>query len=403
MRSPLLSVIAKEARLLLSDIHALAMLFIMPLAFILIMSLAMQDMFDARSGKGIEVLMVDREQSEDSADFIARLGENDAFRLTRANDTPPPVTDKLSGRAYAFAVEINDGFSDALMEAPDEEALPPVVMTVAAHTDKRIEAIFTAALRETLGRQRVDILLETLMAGADEDAEDSGENPLGDLKQAVSVEYAYNDRAGREPPSAVQQNVPAWLVFAMFFVAIPFSTTFIRERQAGVQKRLRTINVSPLTHMIGKLAPYFVVNQIQVAVMLAAGIFLVPLLGGQALVLNGSPVALIALSFAVSIAALGLALLIAVIARTTEQSTLMSGLGLILLAAIGGVMVPKFIMPEAMQRMADLSPMAWGLDGFLELFLRGGGFADIARELTLLLAFGLAALCLALLAYSKQK
>jgi ABC-2 type transport system permease protein len=144
-----------------------------------------------------------------------------------------------------------------------------------------------------------------------------------------------------------------------------------------------------VTQFLGKLIPYFLVNQIQVVLMLAAGVFLVPLLGGQALQLNGSPFALVLLSAAVSLAALGLALLIAVTARTSEQATMASGLGAIVLAALGGIMIPKFVMPEGMQAIADLSPMA--------------GVADIWAELAKLTGFGLVTLGAAWLVHRYQK
>ena len=34
--------------------------------------------------------------------------------------------------------------------------------------------------------------------------------------------------------------------------------------------------------------------------------------------------------------------------------------------ALGGVMVPKFVMPPFMRELADISPMSWGLEGFLD-------------------------------------
>ena len=166
---------------------------------------------------------------------------------------------------------------------------------------------------------------------------------------------------------------------------------------------MRTTNIGAFTQFFGKLAPYFVINQLQVALMLAAGVYLVPLLGGQALQLNGDFGALAMLSAMLSLAALGYALLIAVTARTTEQATLTAGLGNIVLAVIGGVMVPKFVMPEGLQQIADLSPMSWGVDGFLELFLRGGGVVNIWPELAKLSAFGLAALALARVLYRPQE
>ncbi len=166
----------------------------------------------------------------------------------------------------------------------------------------------------------------------------------------IAVHYAYGNAGSGEMPSAVQQSVPGWLVFGMFFVVVPVSNTFIRERQLGTLRRLRSTNLGQGTVLLGKLIPYFAVNQLQVVLMLAAGCWLVPLLGGEALRVGGSWLALATIAASLSIAALGLALLIAVVSRTTEQATLLGGTGNILLAAIGGIMVPKFVMPEAMRQ-----------------------------------------------------
>ena len=64
----------------------------------------------------------------------------------------------------------------------------------------------------------------------------------------------------------------------------------------------------------------------------------------------------------------------------------------ILMGAIGGIMVPKFIMPAAMQQLAALSPMAWALDAFHTVMLRHGGIADVLPGIAQLLAFSLLSL-----------
>jgi ABC-2 type transport system permease protein len=390
--SPLLACILKELRLLSRDLHGLALLFILPLVFILVMSLALQDLFAARAGHLADILVIDSDRTALSAELKAELGRNDAFGLKPGEAAPADLAQRLKAGRYAFALEIRRGYGQNLIDHPAERGPTLLAVTVAPDTDKRTEKLFLAALGEVTGVQRADQLLLAFPTV------DGMERPrLG--KSPVDVGYAYRPEKAEKPPSAVQQNVPAWLVFAVFFVAIPFSNTFIRERQLGVQKRLKTIDVDPMSQFFGKLIPYFAVNQIQVALMLAVGVFLVPLLGGQALEIHGDPLALILLSACVSLAALGLALLIAVIARTTEQATMMAGLGAILLAAVGGIMVPKFVMPQAMRHIADLSPMAWGLDGFLALLLRGGGVADIQGELAKLAAFGAVTLGLAWLVH----
>lgn len=50
----------------------------------------------------------------------------------------------------------------------------------------------------------------------------------------------------------------------------------------------------------------------------------------------------------------------------------------IILAALGGIMVPKSVMPAAMGQLAEVSPMSWALDAFLTLLVGQGSAADIA-------------------------
>ncbi len=385
----LIACIVKELRLLGRDVHGLALLFILPLVFILVMSLALQDVYAARGGRAIDVLVIDRDGSDAAKALTQRLADNGAFRISQT--TPLPSEERLRQRLrageFSFAVDVSKTYGATVLTPPQPGAPPLLTVIVAPDASKQTEAIFLGVLREAVGRQRLDLLLQRVGAGG-------GDQSAG--KAQIVTTYAFAREAA---PSAVQQNVPAWLVFAIFFVAIPFSNTFVRERELGAHRRLRTTNVSAVTQFFGKLIPYFAINQLQVALMLAVGVFLVPLLGGEALQIRGSPVALILLSAAVSLAALGLALLIAVAARTTEQATMLSGLGNIVLAAVGGIMVPKFVMPAAMQDVAAWSPMAWGLDGFLDLLLRDGDTAAIAPELMKLGGFGAVALVVAWLIY----
>lgn len=380
--------IRKELLLLSRDLHGLALLFLMPLAFILIMSLALQNQFAERSGEKLRVLLQDDDRSDAALALAQSLGSSDAFAVQAAAAELGENERQAALRRgeYAFAVTIAAGFGAGLTSR-EPQSNPTVIVTVAPDTTRQTEAIFVATLRAGIGAQR----LRALFAAAGV-SNLPAETATGD---ELKVQYAYRQGAAETTPTAVQQSVPAWLVFAVFFVVVPLSNTLIRERQLGTLRRLRSTNVGGLTILLGKLIPYFVVNQLQVVLMLLAGRFLVPALGGDALHINGSPWVLAAIAASLSIAALGVALLIAVASTTTEQATLLGGTGNIVLAAVGGIMVPKFIMPATMQSIADWSPMSWGLEGFLDVLLRGGGWRAIAPEAACLTALGLAAILLA--------
>jgi ABC-2 type transport system permease protein len=388
--------IRKELLLLGRDLHGLALLFLMPLAFVLIMSLALQNQFSEHSGTRLKVLVLDADRSDASRGVLATLSGATAFQFVLPSESPDAVTldEHLRHGDYAFAIQIVGGFGAAMLATDDAATTPLIRVSVAPDTGKQFESLLLTSVRAALGRQRMRAVLNDL--GVDARAADD------DTLAEIDVHYAYVGKGAQPNPSAVQQSVPAWLVFGAFFVVVPLSNTFIGERQQGTLRRLRSTNLGSLTLLLGKLVPYFAVNQLQVLAMLLAGVYLVPLLGGEGLQING-PIALLALmATAVSVCALGLALLIAVSSDTTEQATLLGGTGNIILAAIGGIMVPTFLMPATMQSIAHWSPMSWGLEGFLDVLLRSATLRDVAPEATGLLALGLTAILLAWFIQSRR-
>lgn len=382
------SCVRKEGTLLRRDPHALLLLFAMPTVFILIMSLALQDQFADDSGASV-LFVVDADRTDAASRLVDGFGHNPSLRVVAldAGQTEESVRERLRAEGRAFALWIESGFGSAVEgggSAPGEW----LRVTVAPESDRQREALLQGALRESLGRLQVEVFSARVGEELDLD--------LGALTEGLRFDYMYGAGGEARAPSSVQQNVPAWLVFAVFFVAIPLSNTMIRERQLGMDRRLRTTPVSQATILAGKLLPYFVVNQAQVVGMLLVGVFLVPALGGDALELTGVPLGSLALmAAAVSVAALGYALLIAVACSTTEQATMLGGAGNIILAAIGGIMVPKFIMPPLLQSVTQVSPMAWGLDGLLGALLHAGTLRDVAPQAAALGVFGGVAIILA--------
>ena len=136
--------------------------------------------------------------------------------------------------------------------------------------------------------------------------------------------------------------------------------------------------------------------------MVALGYFVLPMLDMPAFHLEGDWEPYAVLSAAVSFAAIGYGLLVSVIARSTEHAVVLGGGGIIIMAAIGGIMVPVHVMPEIMQTIAQWSPMGWALTGFQNLLLNHYTLAQIETPLTQLAAFGGVTLLLATLIYSRQ-
>lgn len=381
-----LALVRKDLLLALRDWHGLLLLFAMPMVFVVIMSLALQDTLGT-DGPRIDALVIDRSGLDQGPELIAALRKTRGFRfMTGPEAFPADPQAAVENDEYAFLLTLTDANDSGNPELGPLDAS----LLVGPGTSAQIDALMTGTLRQALAMQSAALALQGLRNNGVAGLPDKiGEAP-------VTVTYGRRDPRGAKPTS-VQQNVPGWLVFGMFFAVIPLSNALIGERQQGTLRRLRTMAMPSALPLLTKLVPYFLINLIQACLMLAAGVYLVPALGGEALALGNSPAGLLVITVGVSIAALGYGLLIATVAQTTDQAVTMGAAGNIVLGAIGGIMVPRFIMPEAMQNLALLSPMSWGLDGFLDILLRQGGVLQVLPEFGALAAFGLSALGLAVL------
>jgi ABC-2 type transport system permease protein len=188
-------------------------------------------------------------------------------------------------------------------------------------------------------------------------------------------------------PNSTQHNVPAWTIFSMFFIVIPLTQSLIQEREGGSLFRLLTMPVSYMTLLMGKVGVYLVVCLIQTVAMLLAGIFLLPLFGLPRLELGNDLPGLILITMVVALAAVGYGLMIGTIAKTYQQAAAFGSISVIILAAMGGLWVPIYMMPAFMRSVSLVSPLNWAITGYYSIFLRGGGLRQIAPEVIRLLLF----------------
>jgi ABC-2 type transport system permease protein len=375
------SMLIKEFLLVSRDKHALAALFIMPCVFILIMSLALKDVFNEQKSM-LSLAIIDAGNNSSSEQLISELQDNSVIESQLlARDNSDNMTQIGTQFLLKIPAEYGDN-SDVVLQA-----------MIASDVTQNVLLLFKAQISQIVMQQKLAELNKQQIAIAKKMGASEPAAITFSQDDIINVQYA--NLAENQKPTSTQQSVPSWIVFGLFFVIIPMSTIFISERKQNTLMRLSAMNITIPALFAGKIIPYLVINQIQVWLMIAVGMFVVPHFGADALTIGGSLPALLILSFSLSLAAIGLSILIATSVDSIEQATTIGGIINILLGAIGGIMVPKFVMPEFMQELANISPMSWGLEGYLELFLRQGNLADVQNEVFALSGFGLSALLFA--------
>ena len=420
----LIAAIAKEMRVILRDREALLILFVMPVAFVLIMSLALQDAFSERAGIRFPLLIVDHDNGVVGERLIEHFGGDSAFSVTGQRANPGAaalpsvmhVQEELRAGRYKFAIIVPAGASrDAGRHLDQQLGLAPASKPPAARVDIRLLAdpivrrdhrgLVSSGLNRVLQGIESGMLLARYAQVAQRLRAVGGApgNPAKTLNTFTAITDDADEANSRSVPvpTSVQQNAPAWTLLAMFFLVIPLSVTLIKERQQGSLMRLQSMAVPPWVLLAGKTLPYFLINQIQVLLILLVGIYLLPRLGGDALQIGSAPGAIVLLSMAASLAAIGYGLLVATFARTPEQATTFGATSVLIFAALGGVMVPKLVMPAVLQQISNVSPLSWGLEGFLDIFVRAGGVREILPELLQLTGFAAACMAIAILRFGR--
>ena len=172
------------------------------------------------------------------------------------------------------------------------------------------------------------------------------------------------DGAGllRRGGSRYQLLVPSYLVMFAFFLVLTVGWLFVAERRQGTMKRLIAAPLSKADILIGKMLPCLAISLFQGFFLLGAGKLIFEMDWGP------QPYWLFAVVSATSFAAIGLAMLVAALARTETQVAIYGTLLVLLLAGLSGcLMGDREFMPEQMQQISRVTPHAWALDAYRQL------------------------------------
>lgn len=381
----LLALMKKELLALSRDMHGMGALFIMPMVFIVVMSMALKDVYTPAT-KSLAYAVVNQDQGKTAGKLIERWAEEAGV----AQPLPAQWQDEVRSGRLKYVLLVEPGFSKVMDNLASKGEAKARLITEPG-LDNSVFATNRMRLLAIAAQLRVEGLLAKLPRKMNTSAL-TGDAPASAERMTVGPR-----------PTAVQQNVPAWLVFGMFFVVASIAGLFVEERACGALSRLRSLGARPWQLIVSKIVPYLGVNGVQAALMLAVGVWLMPQIGGEGLSLQGIDwSALVLVLLAISLAAVSLALAVACLVSTHAQAASFGPILNVLMAALGGVMVPLFVMPPVMQKIATYSPMNWGLEGLLNVLLRNGDVASVLPQVARLASFATLMLVIAFLLFRRR-
>lgn len=418
--------VVKEFLLLKRDLGGLIILFIMPLVLVITVTLIQDSTFKTVSDNKIQILLVDNDKGSVSKTVFDNLEKSQLFSVVTQIDHKP-ITEEIAKEAvykgkFQLAIVIPENLSVDLQTKIDQNVENIVSKMGLTETDTSAQAKKPKVIKEKEVKLYFDPAVQMSFKNAVMSSIDkmisqietksiytTFQNQLGEgnteFEQKSFITFKeiipkINNKEVR--PNSVQHNVPAWTLFAIFFIVIPLSINIVKEKSQGTFVRLLTNPVSNIVVIIGKTITYSVICMIQFYMMVAVAIFLFPHIGLPPLNVEGHLFLMSVVALFSGFAAIGFGILLGTVASTQEQSAPFGATSVIILAAIGGIWVPVFAMPGIMQLIAKSSPMNWGLEAFYDVLLRNVSFLEIIPKISLLFLFFIITTSIALF-YDKKK
>ena len=382
-----LAALHKEWLILIRDIPGLGILFLMPILLILVVTSAQEKAL--KNQLDLTPVGLAAPPGSPLGNQIHDDFQNSGIFLVQS--------DSLSPSALTEAIRKGD-VPVGIIISPEDSAITLMI-------DPTLNESFRATLRSAAiflcrGAEGKVVMMQ-LIAISQPHLDIDPQSLLNDLppiheKQAVREKSTIT-------PTPIQNNIPGFILFAMFFIVIPLSGSLINEKHEGPYLRLKTLPV-PLSSVIGaKVILYLLVCLVQFIFMLLIGIYLFHLLFDfPRLEIGSSFLALTVATLAAAFAAVGFGMLVGAGSRSHAQAALLGSVMVVILGIISGTFLPIHLMPKAIQVISSFSPIRWGIDNYLELFIRDGTLIDILPRTLWLLLFFIFAMLISISIFAKR-
>jgi ABC-2 type transport system permease protein len=214
----------------------------------------------------------------------------------------------------------------------------------------------------------------------------------GELPPGASVEVLFNPELST---SAVM--VPALIGLILLFVgAVITSLGVVREREQGTLEQLAVTPLRPVDVIVGKIAPYFLVAVIDMAVITSVGLLLfdVPF--------RGSVLLFAAFGLVYLFVVLGLGVLISTVSKSQGEAIQLAIMVLLPQVMLSGMIFPLASMAAGVRWIGYILPLTYFVIGMKGVFLKASSFGALLPALLVLGVMAIVIFSLAILRFRRD-
>jgi ABC-2 type transport system permease protein len=403
----ILDLAIKDLRQLARDRKTFLFLLILPVFLTVLFGFAFggEDTADPR----LRVGFTDEDQSALSAELAALLEESAVIRLEKERGDAEALADEVANEDLPAALVIPAGFDAALragepiplrlvaisgqqagftIESEIQSAISRLASAVnTAHTSTGIAAAHGLLATETAREASFETALAAALAAWADRPVTMRTTMTGRAEAEAEEEVEYFSAYANSSPGMMAQFALAGLAGAAGILVV--------EKKNGSLRRLLTTNLSRTEILFGHFLAMFALIFMQVMVLV--------IFGQLVLKLNyfSAPLAVLLMAAATALFCAAFGLLIGCIANKDEHVMALALVPMFLLSALGGAWLPLEFTPETFQRIAYLTPVAWIMEGFQDIIVRGLGVRAVLTAVAILLLYTIALFAIAAWRFSR--
>ncbi|MBK9505960.1 MAG: ABC transporter permease [Bacteroidetes bacterium] len=393
----------KDLKIFFTDKRAIILSLLLPIGLITLFALAFGGVGadDEEEGTPIAVLYADEDQTTSSKNIITELDAIPGI-VCIATDTQSAKNQIKSGDQIANII-IHKGYEDALNNGTDI----PIELQYDQSRAMEISVLqnllvskISSVKGEKDADKGVDRIMQNMFSNLPAQTQDSirnnlksGLNKENEQEQLITMTSVVGEE---ESNWGLIQAVAGTAIMMLLFSVRSIGSGMLEEKENGVLKKLLQSPITPFEILFGKMLTAVIVAIFQLSVMFVFSW----LAFGLDIFMNLPALIIMILTTAIACSAFGV--LLASIVRSKKQADSLSTIIILFMSAIGGSMIPLYIMPAFMQDAAVISVNYWSIQGFYDIFWRETGVAGVTQNAIVLIAITAGVLAISAFFFKKN-
>jgi ABC-2 type transport system permease protein len=362
----ILELVRKDWMIFIADKKSMILTFLVPIGIACFLGSLLGQSSPGGSGNSVDVLVVDQDGSAITKEMIAVLRRSSALKVKETSLAN--AKSEIAASKVPAAIVFGPHFGQQAVAAFTGGAKPP--LTILSDPGRGIEVEIVRG-----------VTIQSVTGAAAKFAFGTS-----DSEKAIPFTIDQQAQASREAVSwsASAHAFAGMGVQALFFGAMEFAMTMMRDRDSGIWSRMRASPVSPWILLAGRLLGSALLSLVTYFVVFASG----ELIFGYRI--HGSYLGFLLVASGLSVFVAATGLFIAALGKTEAQSRRLSILIILVMLMLGGAWVPIFLLPKWIQTISFLTPVRWAVDGIDAMTWKGEGLTSALLPFGVLMFFGVA-------------